>query len=67
MKVLVFAHRLELGGSQINAIDIHDDHTFVRLPQGMPEEVFRRLQKLKLKGQELHMSRVARPRREHRS
>jgi ATP-dependent RNA helicase DeaD len=63
----LLANEADLHGSQINAIDIHDDHTFVRLPQGMPDEVFRRLQKLKLKGQVLHLSRVARPQRKQRS
>jgi ATP-dependent RNA helicase DeaD len=63
----LLANEADLHGSQINAIDIHEDHTYVRLPQGMPDEVFRRLQKLKLKGQVLHMSRVARPRRVQRS
>jgi ATP-dependent RNA helicase DeaD len=63
----LLANEADLHGSQINAIDIHADHTFVRLPQGMPEEVFRRLQKLKLKGQVLHLSRVARPQRKQRS
>jgi ATP-dependent RNA helicase DeaD len=62
----LLANEADLHGSQINAIDIHDDHTFVRLPQGMPDEVFRRLQKLKLKGQVLHLSRVARPQRKQR-
>ncbi len=63
----LLANEADLHGSQINAIDIHEDHTYVRLPQGMPDEVFRRLQKLKLKGQVLHMSRVARPRTKQRS
>jgi ATP-dependent RNA helicase DeaD len=63
----LLANEADLHGSQINAIDIHDECTFVRLPKGMPDEVLRRLQKLKLKGQVLHLSRVARPERTRRS
>ncbi|MFT3907031.1 MAG: DEAD/DEAH box helicase [Steroidobacteraceae bacterium] len=60
----LLANEADLPGSQINGIDIHDDHSYVRLPKGMPDELLHHLQKLKLKGQELRLTRVARPQRD---
>jgi ATP-dependent RNA helicase DeaD len=47
------ANEADLDGSQINGIDIQDDHTFVRLPAGMPPEVLERLQRVRVKGRPL--------------
>jgi ATP-dependent RNA helicase DeaD len=47
------ANEADLDGSQINGIDIQDDHTFVRLPAGMPPEVLARLQQVRVKGRAL--------------
>ena len=54
------ANEARLDGSQINGIDIRADHTFVRLPEDMPPAVLERLQRVRIKGQLLAISRVAR-------
>jgi len=47
------ANEADLDGSQINGIDIQEDHSFVRLPAGMPAEVLERLQRVRVKGRPL--------------
>jgi ATP-dependent RNA helicase DeaD len=47
------ANEADLDGSQINGIDIQDDHSFVRLPAGMPQEALARLQRVRVKGRPL--------------
>ena len=47
------ANEADLDGSQINGIDIQHDHSFVRLPAGMPPETLARLQQVRVKGQAL--------------
>ena len=47
------ANEADLDGSQINGIDIQEDHTFVRLPAGMPADVLERLQRVRVKGRPL--------------
>jgi ATP-dependent RNA helicase DeaD len=47
------ANEADLDGSQINGIDIQEDHTFVRLPAGMPPDVLERLQRVRVKGRAL--------------
>ncbi len=47
------ANEADLDGSQINGIDIQEDHTFVRLPAGMPPEVLERLRRVRVKGRPL--------------
>jgi ATP-dependent RNA helicase DeaD len=47
------ANEADLDGSQINGIDIQDDHTFLRLPAGMPPETLQRLQSVRVKGRAL--------------
>jgi ATP-dependent RNA helicase DeaD len=47
------ANEADLDGSQINGIDIQDDHSFVRLPAGMPQEALERLQRVRVKGRPL--------------
>ena len=54
------ANEARLDGSQINGINIRGDHTFVRLPEGMPPAVLERLQRVRVKGQLLAISRVER-------
>jgi ATP-dependent RNA helicase DeaD len=54
------ANEADLHGSQINGIDIQEDHSFVRLPAGMPPAVLSRLQRVRVKGRELAASTVAR-------
>lgn len=58
----LIANEAGLEGSQINAIDIEDDHSFVKLPEGMPPAILARLQRIRLKGVPLGIQRVeARP------
>ena len=54
------ANEAKLDGSQINGIDIRGDHSFVRLPEDMPPAVIARLQRVRVKGQLLSISRVER-------
>jgi ATP-dependent RNA helicase DeaD len=54
------ANEAKLDGSQINGIDIRGDHSFVRLPEAMPPAVIARLQRVRVKGQLLSISRVER-------
>ena len=51
------ANEARLDGSQINGIDIRNDHTFVRLPDDMPPEVLERLQRVRVKGRPLAVGR----------
>lgn len=52
------ANEAGLDGAYINGIDIQQDHSFVRLPVGMPPAILRRLQKVRIKGQRLMLTRV---------
>ena len=52
------ANEAGLEGRDIGRIDLRADHSFVDLPEGMPNEVFRKLQKVRVGGQELRISRV---------
>ena len=54
------ANEARLDGSQINGIDIRGDHSFVRLPEDMPPAVLARLERVRVKGQLLAISRVER-------
>ncbi|HWJ06897.1 MAG TPA: DEAD/DEAH box helicase [Steroidobacteraceae bacterium] len=45
-----------LEGSQIGHVDIREDHTYVGLPQGMPDEVFQELSKTRVAGQMLRLT-----------
>jgi ATP-dependent RNA helicase DeaD len=47
-------------GRFIGRIVINDDHSFVDLPQGMPKDVLKDLQKVRVAGQPLQMSRALR-------
>ena len=60
------ANEAGLDGRHIGHIDIRDDHSFVDLPEGMPAEILRSLQKVRVRGTELRISRVgSKPPREH--
>ncbi|MGC8518808.1 MAG: DbpA RNA binding domain-containing protein, partial [Steroidobacteraceae bacterium] len=52
------ANEAGLDGRDIGHIDIREDHSFVDLPPGMPEEVFENLQAVRVRGTELRISRV---------
>ena len=45
-------------GRQIGHVDIREDHTYVGLPAGMPDEVLAELQKTRVAGQLLRMARA---------
>jgi len=60
------ANEAGLEGRHIGQVDIRDDHSFVDLPEGMPRDIFRSLQKVRVVGQELRISRVdGKPPRQH--
>ena len=46
-------------GVHIGRVDIREDHSFVDLPEGMPKQVFKDLQKVRVVGRELRISRVS--------
>ena len=52
------AHEGDLHGSEINGIDIREDHTFVRLPADMSVKILARLRRVRVRGQMLDISRV---------
>jgi ATP-dependent RNA helicase DeaD len=52
------ANEAGLDGRHIGRVVICDDHSFVDLPVGMPKEVFRELQKTRVAGQKLQLSRA---------
>jgi ATP-dependent RNA helicase DeaD len=52
------ANEVGLEGRRIGRVVIRDDHSFVDLPAGMPKEVFRQLQKVRVGGQPLQISRA---------
>ena len=52
------ANEAELDAQNIGRVQIFDDHSLVDLPEGMPKEVFRHLQKVWVSGQQLKISRL---------
>jgi ATP-dependent RNA helicase DeaD len=52
------ANEAGMDGAHIGHIDIQSEHSFVNLPVGMPQEVFSDLQKTRVCGQKLMISRV---------
>jgi ATP-dependent RNA helicase DeaD len=48
-----------IDGVHIGRVDIREDHSFVDLPEGMPKQVFKALQKVRVAGRELKISKVA--------
>ena len=58
------ANEADLDGSQINGIEIFEDHSFVRLPADVQQETLDRLARARVRGQELALTRAERrPRR----
>ncbi|MHB1871250.1 MAG: DEAD/DEAH box helicase, partial [Steroidobacteraceae bacterium] len=61
------ANEAGIDGRNIGHIDIREDHSFVDLPVGMPEEVFDNLRAVRVRGTELRISRVeSKPERSER-
>jgi ATP-dependent RNA helicase DeaD len=52
------ANEAGLEGRHIGHVDIHEDHSFVDLPEGMPKEIFRSLKKVRVVGRELQIVHV---------
>jgi ATP-dependent RNA helicase DeaD len=53
------ANESGLEGVHIGRVDIREDHTYVDLPEGMPKQIFKELQKVRVAGRELRISRVS--------
>jgi ATP-dependent RNA helicase DeaD len=52
------ANEAGIEGVHIGRVDIRDDHSFVDLPEGMPKQIFKLLQKVLVAGRELRISKV---------
>jgi ATP-dependent RNA helicase DeaD len=52
------ANEAGIEGVHIGRVDIREDHSFVDLPQGMPKQIFKVLQKVMVAGRELRISKV---------
>ena len=53
------ANEAGIEGVHIGRVDIRDDHSYVDLPEGMPKDIFKQLQKVRVAGRELRISRVS--------
>ncbi len=53
------ANEAGMDSQHIGRIDIRDDHSFVDLPKGMPNNIFKDLKKVWVSGQQLQITRVA--------
>jgi ATP-dependent RNA helicase DeaD len=58
------ANEAGVDGRHIGHIDIREDHSFVDLPVGMPDDIFQELQLVQIRGNPLRISRAAKPPRE---
>jgi ATP-dependent RNA helicase DeaD len=59
------ANEAGLDYENIGRIDIHPAYSTVELPEGMPADIFRMLQKVRVAGQQLRISRVDSTRQPH--
>jgi ATP-dependent RNA helicase DeaD len=53
------ANEAGIEGVHIGRVDIREDHSFVDLPEGMPKQIFKLLQKVMVAGRELRISKVS--------
>ena len=53
------ANEAGIEGVHIGRVDIREDHSFVDLPEGMPKQIFKLLQKVLVAGRELRISQVS--------
>jgi ATP-dependent RNA helicase DeaD len=53
------ANEAGIEGVHIGRVDIREDHSFVDLPEGMPNQIFKDLQKVRVAGRELRISRCS--------
>ena len=54
------AHTADLAGSQINGVDIREDHTLVRLPASLSTQMLSKLRRVRVRGKVLDISRAER-------
>jgi ATP-dependent RNA helicase DeaD len=52
------ANEAQMDSQHIGRIDIFDDYSLVDLPEGMPKEIYRELQKVWVAGQQLRLSKI---------
>ncbi|MGH8506163.1 MAG: DbpA RNA binding domain-containing protein, partial [Stenotrophobium sp.] len=52
------ANEAGLDSQYIGRVDIHEEHSFVDLPAGMPKDIYKDLQKVWVSGKQLRISRV---------
>jgi ATP-dependent RNA helicase DeaD len=52
------ANEAQMDSRHIGRIEIFDDHSLVDLPEGMPRELYRELQKVWVAGQQLRLSKI---------
>jgi ATP-dependent RNA helicase DeaD len=52
------ANEAGIEGVHIGRVDIRDDHSYVDLPEGMPKQIFKVLQKVLVAGRELRISKI---------
>jgi ATP-dependent RNA helicase DeaD len=53
------ANESGIEGVHIGRVDIREDHSYVDLPEGMPKQIFKELQQVRVAGRELRISRVS--------
>jgi ATP-dependent RNA helicase DeaD len=53
------ANEAGIEGVHIGRVDIREDHSFVDLPEGMPKQVYKSLQKVLVAGRELRITKVS--------
>ncbi len=53
------ANESGIEGVHIGRVDIREDHSYVDLPEGMPKNIFKDLQKVRVAGRELRISSVS--------
>jgi ATP-dependent RNA helicase DeaD len=53
------ANEAGIEGVHIGRVDIREDHSFVDLPEGMPKQIFKDLQQVRVAGREIRISRVS--------
>jgi ATP-dependent RNA helicase DeaD len=53
------ANEAGIEGVHIGRVDIREDHSYVDLPEGMPQPIFDELQTVRIAGRELRISRVS--------
>jgi ATP-dependent RNA helicase DeaD len=52
------ANEAKIEGVHIGRVDIREDHSYVDLPEGMPKQIFKDLQKVRVAGREMRISKV---------